>query len=144
MKADGIISTLRAEIRENAKTLRNDLVSKAEFFEFRKEMLDFRNEILDFRNEMLGFQDETQGEIADLHDTDNRIITELFDLKDRVTRIEENMATKDDIRRLETSMDGLTTIVKKMDNDRYALIEWLKRHDIQLEGLTTRVAAFGA
>lgn len=118
MKENTIISTLRKEIRENGQRLRVDILEQ--------------------------IHKEFSPEFADLHDMDNRIIMKLFELKDRVAHIEEVMSTKDDIQRLESSMGELVTIVKKMDSDRYAMIEWLKRHDIHLENLDMRVATLEA
>lgn len=96
------------------------------------------------RKEIRESEQRLQKTDTKLQDTDNRIITKLFDLEDRVGRVEEVMATKDDIHRLETTLEGLVTIVKKMDSDRYALIEWLKRHDIHLENLDMSITALEA
>ncbi len=61
------------------------------------------------------------------------IINKLLEHEDRLKRIEENMATKDDVRRMTDLLEGIATIAKRIQEDHVFAIEWLKRLQSQYD-----------
>ena len=60
-------------------------------------------------------------------------VKKLLDHDLRFDRIEERMATKDDIAELKQMMEKLTTMVAKIQEDQLFAIEWLKRMQDQVD-----------
>ena len=61
------------------------------------------------------------------------VIKKLLEHDDRLQRIEEHMATKDDIRHLTDILEGIATMCKKIQEDHVFAIEWLKRLQTQFD-----------
>lgn len=64
----------------------------------------------------------------------NNLTTILVQHDDRLDRIEENMFTKEDGRKMMVIIENIATVVKDTRQEQKHMIKWLQRHD-QILGL---------
>ncbi|MDP3900721.1 MAG: hypothetical protein Q8Q23_06660 [bacterium] len=58
---------------------------------------------------------------------EQKVINELLTLCADVDVIRETMATKDDVRSMQGTLEDIVTIVKRLDQERIFTLEWVKR-----------------
>ncbi|MCX7779085.1 MAG: hypothetical protein N2259_02480 [Patescibacteria group bacterium] len=63
----------------------------------------------------------------------DKIILKLLEHDERLERIEEKMATKDDMREIMEMLEGITTIAQRLDQERIFTAEWVKRIEKEVE-----------
>mgnify|MGYP001618081547 CR=1 FL=1 len=64
---------------------------------------------------------------------EDKIITKLLELDERVERMEQNMVTKSDNQRVLDTLEGIVTICKRIEEDHLFAIEWIKRLQTQVD-----------
>lgn len=67
---------------------------------------------------------------------ESRIIKKLLKHDERLDRIEENMATKEDTNRITNGIDEILVIVKRLDQERIFTQEWIKRIEKEVKNNT--------
>lgn len=58
-----------------------------------------------------------------------------------IEEIKKKMVTKDDHHEVMNALDDIATMVKKIKEDNTFVVEWLKRHDKELENIKLRLQA---
>ena len=64
---------------------------------------------------------------------EDKIIQKLLEHDSHLQCIKEQMATKNDVRLLMSTLDSLQFICKKIQEDHFFTIEWLKRLQKQVD-----------
>jgi len=64
---------------------------------------------------------------------EEKIIQTLLDHEERLERIEQNMLTKDEGRKMLDLLEGLTTTCTKIHEDHLFAVEWLQRTQSQVD-----------
>ncbi|MEK7516667.1 MAG: hypothetical protein AAB562_03665 [Patescibacteria group bacterium] len=64
---------------------------------------------------------------------EDKVIHKLLEHDDQFRSIRENMATRDDMRKVMDVLEGIATICKNIQEDHVFSIEWLKRIQAQVE-----------
>jgi hypothetical protein len=64
---------------------------------------------------------------------EDKLIRKLLEHDDRLDRIERNMASKDDVRRMTDLLEGIATICKNIQEEHTFAVEWVKRLQTQVE-----------
>ena len=105
------LQALREETKEELQAIREEMATKEELQVIREEMA-------------------TKKELGKLQDSVNRLAI-------KVAQNSERMVTKDEFRssqdQMFTALDQILGIVKRNDEERLFTVEWLKRHDRELE-----------
>jgi len=98
------------------------------------ESIDKKFESIDKKFESIDKKFESIDKRFDIHDGRfENIINILLKHEDRLTRIEENMATKDDTRRIITTLDNLVGLYKKVDQEQTFVGKQVKRNTADIE-----------
>lgn len=61
------------------------------------------------------------------------IVKKLIEHDEQLSYIRQNMFTRDDGRKMMDILEGIATVVKKIQEDHTFAIEWLKRLQTQVE-----------
>ena len=69
----------------------------------------------------------------------NWIFNKLLDHDERLISIEQNMATKDDLRGISDTLDKLVGLFEKKDQETTMISHGMKRHEKRIEKLETDV-----
>lgn len=70
----------------------------------------------------------------------DKIIKKLIEHDDRLEKIENTMATKDDINRVMNSLDEVLTISRRLDQERIFTQEWIKRIEQEVSDHTKEIS----
>lgn len=64
---------------------------------------------------------------------EDKIISAVLQNREEIEVIKQNMVTKQEMREVRDILEGIATMVKKIDEDHTFAIEWLKRLQTQVE-----------
>jgi len=69
----------------------------------------------------------------------DRIIKKIIDHEEHLARIEETIATKNDMNRVMNVLDEIVTITKRLDQERVFSIEWVRRVEQEVKKHTREI-----
>ena len=72
-------------------------------------------------------KEEFDGKIGTLDGKINRVITAVVDLKGDMSGVKERMVTRKQFDEALTNEDAMLVILKRVDEERLATIEWIRR-----------------
>lgn len=75
---------------------------------------------------------------------EDKIITKLLEHDERLERIEENMFTKEDSRKMMELLEGIATVCKNIQEDHVFAIEWIKRLQTKIDQQENEIHAIKA
>ena len=64
---------------------------------------------------------------------EDQIIVKLIEHDERFNRLEEKMATKDDLRQVYNTLDAAMVILKRLDQERVFTAQWVSRIEQRVE-----------
>jgi hypothetical protein len=64
---------------------------------------------------------------------EDKIIQKLLEHDDRFDRLEKQVTTKDDLKEIKDTLEGIATIVQRLDQERIFTAEWVKRIENEVE-----------
>lgn len=66
---------------------------------------------------------------------EDRVINILMDHEDRLSRIEDNMATKQDVHEMSDTLDKILKLIQKTDQEVTMIAHGMRRHEDRIENI---------
>lgn len=67
---------------------------------------------------------------------EDKLIATVLNIESRVETIEDSMATKSDTREIMDKLEGIATVINKVQEDHTFSMSWLKRLQTQVQKLS--------
>lgn len=135
MNEEKILSLLQ-DIKGDVANVHATMATKADVQAVQSDVTDLKSDVKVLKTDVADLKTDVKvlkSDVTDLKSSQQNIVQKLVEHDDRLDRIEQTMATKDDINRLTGSIENLTTVVKQVREDQLFIIEWIKRLQSQID-----------
>jgi len=134
----GDIANVRTELKQDIANVRTEL--KQDIANVRTEL---KQDIANVRDELKAVRTELKQDISnvrtELKKDISGVVGEIVKLDIRITKIEENMATKDDINRILNIMDSFINEIRDYRTKDILRAETIMEHDKKIKDHETRL-----